>query len=405
MDRLVPDGTWSGNVYDFFRRVYQKLTVDLKVPFLLRDGQRVEDTPVHEALREALVNTLIHADFSGRMSVLVVKRPDMFGFRNPGLMRVSPELAVQGGHSDCRNRRLQHMFRLVGYGDQAGSGLPKIFSNWSGQHWKRPVLRELREPEQTAMELHMASLLPPDVLALLEKRLGERFKALSHMERLALVVAATDGLLNHARLREMSTEHPVDITRMLSRLVRAGLLVSEGVGRGTVYFLPWQVSSSCQPGIFDDQRPLSVGALTPELDALTPELDTLTPELGALTPELDAPEPVTPVLVVSDVAQLAASDLARLQALAQPCRERKRSTPAQVREVVIALCTGQYLGLKVLAALLGRRDQEGADLRKRILNPLVAEGRMLRAFARPNDPRQAYMTALPEKAAHAQRST
>ena len=33
VDRLVPDGTWSGNVYDFFRKVYQKLTVDLKVPF------------------------------------------------------------------------------------------------------------------------------------------------------------------------------------------------------------------------------------------------------------------------------------------------------------------------------------------------------------------------------------
>ena len=33
VDRLVPDGSWSGNVYDFFRRVYQKLTADLKVPF------------------------------------------------------------------------------------------------------------------------------------------------------------------------------------------------------------------------------------------------------------------------------------------------------------------------------------------------------------------------------------
>lgn len=39
IDRLVPDGM-SGN-YDFFRRVYQKLTADLKVPFQLQDGQRV----------------------------------------------------------------------------------------------------------------------------------------------------------------------------------------------------------------------------------------------------------------------------------------------------------------------------------------------------------------------------
>lgn len=139
IDRIVPDGSWSGNIYDFFRKVYHKLTTDLKVPFQLREGQRVDDTPVHEALREALANTLIHADFTGRVSVLVVKRPDMFGFRNPGLMRIPLEQAVRGGSSDCRNRRLQKMFQLVGYGDHAGSGLPKIYHNWAGQHWRQPV--------------------------------------------------------------------------------------------------------------------------------------------------------------------------------------------------------------------------------------------------------------------------
>src|SRR3989338_2287426 len=92
------------------------------------------DTPVHEALREALVNTLIHADFSGRVSVLVVKRPDMFGFRNPGLMRIPIAQAVAGGTSDCSNRRLQTMFQLVGYGDHAGSGLPKIYHNLAAPH-------------------------------------------------------------------------------------------------------------------------------------------------------------------------------------------------------------------------------------------------------------------------------
>src|SRR2546429_3950955 len=43
LDRVVPDGTWSGNLYEFFRRVIRKLTADLKVPFALRDGVRIED--------------------------------------------------------------------------------------------------------------------------------------------------------------------------------------------------------------------------------------------------------------------------------------------------------------------------------------------------------------------------
>ena len=396
IDRLVPDGSWSGNVYDFFRKVYQKLTVDLKVPFQLQAGQRIDDTPVHEALREALVNTLIHADFSGRVSVLVVKRPDMFGFRNPGLMRVPPELAVIGGNSDCRNRRLQKMFQLVGYGDHAGSGLPKIYRNWAGEHWRRPVLYELREPEQTLMELRMSSLVPSDVLQELQSRLGDRFMALPELARLALITASAEGVLNHARLREISTEHPADITKMLAGLVRDGLLTTQGAGRGMVYFLPWQTQMTLR--MFEGTE----AQLTPELAGLTPELAGLTPELAGLTPELSQltteqpircdSEPQEPV-VISDLSQIPPDDLARLRDLAAPVAQRKRATPALVQQTVLALCRGRYLGLRVLAQLLGR-NPDGMDLRKRILNPLVANQSLLRAYPNPNDPRQAYTASL-----------
>jgi predicted HTH transcriptional regulator len=89
LDRVVPDGAWSGNLYDFFRKVILKLTADLKVPFAVRDAVRIDDTPAHQALREALVNCLIHADYSDRASVLVVKEPAGFSFRNPGAMRIT----------------------------------------------------------------------------------------------------------------------------------------------------------------------------------------------------------------------------------------------------------------------------------------------------------------------------
>jgi ATP-dependent DNA helicase RecG len=378
IDRLVPDGSWSGNVYDFFRKVYLKLTVDLKVPFQLQAGQRIDDTPVHEALREALVNTLIHADFSGRVSVLVVKRPDMFGFRNPGLMRIPLEQAVIGGNSDCRNRRLQKMFQLVGYGDHAGSGLPKIYRNWAGEHWRRPVLHELREPEQTLMELRMSSLVPQDVLVELQNRLGESFTALPELARLALITASTEGVLNHARLRQIATDHPADITKMLSSLVRDGLLTPQGTGRGMVYYLPWEPQAASM-GFAAGETPL-----TPELNPLTPELNPLTPE----HPDSAAVAASGPT-VISDLAQMDSAELARLRALAAPVAERGRASPELVQQTVLALCADRYLGLRVLAQLLGR-NPDGVDLRKRILNPLVARKQLQRAYPNPNDPRQAY---------------
>ena len=44
VDRVTTDGTWSGNLYDFYRRVIQKLFSDLKVPFKLKGAKRVDDT-------------------------------------------------------------------------------------------------------------------------------------------------------------------------------------------------------------------------------------------------------------------------------------------------------------------------------------------------------------------------
>lgn len=73
-DRIVSSSVdWSGNIYDFYFRVYNKLTQDLNVPFAMKNGVRVDETPVHEALREALANCLVNADYYGRQGVVVVK--------------------------------------------------------------------------------------------------------------------------------------------------------------------------------------------------------------------------------------------------------------------------------------------------------------------------------------------
>jgi ATP-dependent DNA helicase RecG len=382
VDRLVPDGSWSGNIYDFFRKVYQKLTSDLKVPFQLQNGQRVEDTPVHEALREALVNTLIHADFTGRVSVLVVKRPDMFGFRNPGLMRISPELAIHGGNSDCRNRRLQTMFQLVGYGDHAGSGIPKIYNNWANRHWRRPVLYEVRDPEQTLMELRMSSLVPEEAIAELEAYLGEKFHALSGPERLALITASTEGVVSHARLREICTEHPADLSKILAHLVRDGLLASDGTGRGMVYFLPWQKQR--EDALFDLRMGVAgiagSGTIPPELGSIPPELYTIPPELGTIPPELP-PQ----YLEWNDLPPELQSELL---ALAEPIRAKPRVPPELLKQTILALCDGRYLGRRVLAYLLERNAD---DLLKRTLTPMVTAKMLKPAFASSRNPKQAYM--------------
>ena len=43
--------------------VHRKITNDIKKPFKLEGITRVDDTPAHKAVREALVHCLVHTDY------------------------------------------------------------------------------------------------------------------------------------------------------------------------------------------------------------------------------------------------------------------------------------------------------------------------------------------------------
>ena len=72
-DRVAAhDANWSGNIVDFYFRIYDRLTSDVKVPFALDEqGLRINETKVHKALRELLANALIHADYHGRRGIVI----------------------------------------------------------------------------------------------------------------------------------------------------------------------------------------------------------------------------------------------------------------------------------------------------------------------------------------------
>ena len=237
-DRVYADGRWSGNVYDFFRKVVLKLTADLKVPFRLGpDLYRRDETHVHEAVREALVNTLIHADYEGRTAILVTKEPGGFTFRNPGAPRLALEQIRQGGHSDCRNRRLQKMFLMLGIGEQAGSGFSKILRAWREEQWRLPGLAQDVDLDTTTLTLSMTSLVPAAVMDALRHRFGAAVDDLPADARMALAIAQEHGSVTHGGLREVSVGHSRDVTLMLQSLLRKGMLEKRAGGRPCRYRL------------------------------------------------------------------------------------------------------------------------------------------------------------------------
>lgn len=122
--------------------VYKKLTEDFKVPFMLEDPYRVEETPKHKAVREAIANCLANADFFQKGGVVIERYPDLIELSNPGTIILGKGQMIHGGLSEPRNKNILKMFNLIGIGDHAGSGVPEIYEVWKAEGLKDSIVEE-----------------------------------------------------------------------------------------------------------------------------------------------------------------------------------------------------------------------------------------------------------------------
>lgn len=132
-----------------------KLTAELPKPFKLKGYVREDDTPLHKAVRESCVNMIIHADYMMEGTLKVIKTAEGFEITNPGVLKIPKEQIFRGVNSKARNPRMQSMLRMVGYGDNIGSGFPTILNAWEEQGWKTPELIEDTVLNQVTLILKM----------------------------------------------------------------------------------------------------------------------------------------------------------------------------------------------------------------------------------------------------------
>jgi ATP-dependent DNA helicase RecG len=371
LDRIAPDGTWNANVFEFYSRVILKLHQGLKVPFALdADLFRNDTSSPHAALREALVNTLIHADYEGRAGVRVLRDPSGYEFINPGLLLVTPEQVWRGGVSESRNPVLQRLFGLLQLGEREGSGGPAIRQAWAQQHWSAPNLWEEVELSETHLKLRQVSLLPQESVDAVRAWLGAAFDALDELGRLALVTAHAERGFNHARLRDLTSAHPRDITRKLQELVRKGFLVTLGNTRAATYRLAaGSERSSGGSAQFPD------GPESSEQSSLSSEQSLPGSEQSSEQSPSGSEQ----------------SSERRLPGSEQSSDPRGWAAKDKQLEAVLAFCADDWRTLPDIAVALGRTE---STVRTKYLRPLLQQDALERRHPEsPRHPHQAYRTA------------
>ena len=200
----------------------------------MEGGTRVDDTPVHQALREALANCLVHADYYGRQGLVIIKKRDSITMSNPGGFRIELDAAKSGGVSDPRNGTMLKMFNLIDIGERSGSGIPRIFSAWREQGWVIPAVTEQIEPERTTLTLTLQKI--GDKKSAI--KIGDKKSAINVKVKETILAYLTD----HAEAKASAiAEHiglkPSRTRDYLSELIAEGSVVAEGSNRNRTYRL------------------------------------------------------------------------------------------------------------------------------------------------------------------------
>lgn len=245
-DRLTYDGRWENNLYNFFMRVQSKLVSDIKRPFRLEGMERIDDTSVHKAIREALTNLIIHADYMVTGVLRVEKHDNCFVFSNPGTLKIPVMDIYAGGNSKARNPNIQSMLRMIGFGDNIGSGFPTILNAWKKENWSKPYLTERSDLHLVELTLSMVSLIPEECHNTLRDIYGNEYENLDKECQLILATSVAENSVSNYRIQQLLGKNPLEVGRILYNLVDKGILVSNNKRRWSSYSINYDYSQGVE---------------------------------------------------------------------------------------------------------------------------------------------------------------
>ncbi|NLY16535.1 MAG: transcriptional regulator [Gammaproteobacteria bacterium] len=359
-------------MFSLLRRAQAAVLDDLPKAFGLEEGelQRV-DKPVlpQRALREALVNALMHRSYRTQAPVQIIRYANRLEIRNPGFSLKSPEHLGEPG-SMPRNPVLAAVLHETRFAETKGSGIRAIREVMDAAGLAPPLFESDRGQDQFVTQFLFHHFLGEDDIRWLA-----RFKDLhlSDEEARALIVAREAGIIDNATYRALNKVDPLTASATLRRLRDFGLLTQQGRGSAT-YYQPTGKLIGSEDGLSSKSEPLS--SKQTSLSS-KPEPLSSKSELQSGNPDQEARDTL--------LNQLPGNLAARVGALGQ------RHPPEQVKELVVALCEQRDWRVEELALLLSRNAE---TIRQNYLRPLLAEKRIVMTLPdTPNSPQQAYRVA------------
>ena len=225
-------GGWSGNLFDFYMRVCARIGQDLHPSGTGEKHTWEGGIPAYAALREAMANCLIHADYWAQQGIEIVKTREGISFSNPGSLRVTVESIKRGERSDPRNDAISRILARADIGARSGGGVANIYQIWKELGWNAPKLVETFTPDRVILMLPFTTAASTPLGVELRGDAAERYRA-------EIVIAY---LTDHASASVAEIAALLDVRdscaqAVMDSLMQWKIVTKEGSGENTVYQL------------------------------------------------------------------------------------------------------------------------------------------------------------------------
>ena len=357
-------------MFSLLRRIQAAILDDLPKSFGLEEGQlQRSDQPVIplRALREVLVNALMHRSYRAHAPVQVIRYANRLEIRNPGFSLKSRDHLGEPG-SMSRNPHIAAVLHETRFAETKGSGIRAIREAMDKAGLVPPLFESDRGQDQFSVFFFFHHFLGEEDL----RWLGQfRDLHLGNEDARALVVAREAGGIDNATYRALNKVDTLTASNALRRLRDAGLLSQQGKGSATWYQPTGKLTKT--DGLSSD-----LGALSSKPEGLSSNPGALSSNPEALSSNL---APARAALLNELPGELAA----RVGGIGQ------RHQPDRVRDLVVDLCAHRSWRVDELALLLQRNPE---FIRQSYLRPLLAQQRIAMTLPdTPNSPLQAYRVA------------
>ena len=221
---------FSGSLLQQMNEVYDYLDNQNRIHSTFDKLLRIDTRDYPEtALRETLLNLLVHRDYAYRASGLISVFSDHMEFVSiGGLMPGFLLEDIMAGVSVCRNQRLANVFYRLRLIEAYGTGMRKIINAYQDTG-KKPDIEVTH---------NTFKIILPNVNGQEDGSSLHQSGTPGSNEEKVLAVVRAQGEASRAEIEQAIGVSTSTATRLLREMTRAGLLQRIGQGRDTRYRLP-----------------------------------------------------------------------------------------------------------------------------------------------------------------------